>query len=113
MSTIPFFIFCHLNVENGTKSNQVIYCLIYCSIDAQYCISITNEWVGKMTPKINKNWNFASKWILDEKGGKFFTTTLSYKTTFSMHISVPYLAQYTDKANIFPLNVNIRGSSNK
>ena len=46
LSAISFFHFWHLNVENGTKSNQVIYCLIYCSIDTQYCLSITKEWVG-------------------------------------------------------------------
>ena len=33
---MSFFHFWHLNIENGTKINQVIYCLIYCSIDTQY-----------------------------------------------------------------------------
>ena len=30
---------------NDTKSNLVIYCFIYCSIDTQYCLSITKMWV--------------------------------------------------------------------
>ena len=46
MSAISFFHFWHLNAENGTKINQVIYCLIYCSINTQYYLSITKEWVG-------------------------------------------------------------------
>ena len=64
-----------------------------------------------MTPKNKKkNWNFASKWILDEIGGNCYNYI---KTTYSMNIKVPYLINYTDKANIFALKVNIRGPSNK
>ena len=40
------FRFWYLNVENETKSNQVIYYFIYSSRDIQYCFSITIKWVG-------------------------------------------------------------------
>ena len=54
MNTISFFHFWHLNVENGTKSYQVVYGLMYCSMDTQYCLSIKKGGWGKMAPKIRK-----------------------------------------------------------
>ena len=99
MRAISFFHFWYLNFENGTKIYQVIYCL-----------SIKKSGWGKMTPKIRKIRNSSSKWNLDETDGNIYN---HIKTTYFMHISVPYLVKYTNKANIFALKISIRGPSNK
>ena len=56
-----------------------------------------NERVGVVKRTQNKkNWNFASKSILDDIGDNFYN---HIETTCFMHISVQYLVKYIAKAN--------------